>query len=68
MKPTDNADLTTTRFAAPTCADSLCEIAGRNRAVAARLREEAAKLLKLADVLEANASIATAVAAQTFNE
>jgi hypothetical protein len=67
MNPRNAPTLTTTRFAAPTCADSLCEIAGRNRAVAARLREEAAKLLKLADALEANASVATAVAAQTLS-
>jgi hypothetical protein len=60
--------LTTTRFTASTCADRLCEIAGRNRAVAARLREEAAKLLKLADALEANASVATATAAETLTE
>lgn len=68
MKPTVVPGATVTTFEAPTCTDRLCELAGRDRAVAARLREEAAKLLKLADGLEANASIATAAAAETLTD
>lgn len=45
------------------CVDRLCEVAGRDRAVAARLREEAARLLKLAEALELNAVIGTSAAA-----
>ncbi len=58
----------TTIDKASRCIDRLCEVAGRDRAVAARLREEAAKLVKLADGLEANASIATTAAAQTLTD
>lgn len=68
MKSTIAPDTTATTVAAPTCADRLCEVAGRDRAVAARLREQAAKLLKLADGLEANASIAAATAAATLTD
>lgn len=66
MKSTIAPNTTATTFAAPTCADRLCEVAGRDRAVAARLREQAAQLLKLADGLETNASIAVATAAATL--
>lgn len=44
-------------------AEQLFEITGRDRAVAARLRDEAARLLRLAETLELNAAIATAAAA-----
>lgn len=44
------------------CTDSLCEIAGRDRAVAAQLRAQAAKLIKLAETLEVNSSIASSAA------
>jgi hypothetical protein len=54
--------------ATPTCADRLCELAGRDRAVATRLRDGAARLLKLADALEANGSIAVAAAADILAE
>jgi hypothetical protein len=50
------------------CVDRLCEVAGRDRAVATRLREQAAKLLKLADGLDRNASIATSAAAETLTD
>lgn len=66
MKSTIAPKSTATRVAAATCADRLCEVAGRDRAVAARLREQAAQLLKLADGLETNASIAVATAAATL--
>ena len=51
-----------TTVASP-CADTLCEIAGRDRVVGVRLREEAARLIRLAEALETNASIATHSAA-----
>jgi hypothetical protein len=68
MKSTIAPNATATRVAAPTCADRLCEVAGRDRAVASRLREQAAQLLKLADGLETNASVAAATAAATLTE
>ena len=54
--------------AAPTCADRLSALAGRDRAVATRLRDEAAKLLRLAEALEANSGIANAAAADMLVE
>ncbi len=47
----------------PPCVDRLCEVAGRARAVAASLRDQAERLLKLAEALELNAAIGTAAAA-----
>ena len=47
----------------PSCTDRLCEVAGRDRVVAAALRDQAARLLKLAEGLEVNAAIGTAAAA-----
>ncbi|RMB75637.1 hypothetical protein AYK61_02550 [Rhodococcus sp. SBT000017] len=44
------------------CTGQLCEIAGRDRAVAAQLRAQATKLVKLAEVLESNSSIASSAA------
>lgn len=49
---------------APTCVDRICELTGRDRAVAEQLRQQAARLLKLAEVLDTNAAIGTAAAAE----
>lgn len=68
MKSTIAPDTNATTVAAPSCADRLCEVAGRDRAVATQLRQQAATLLKVADGLEANASIAVATAAATLTE
>lgn len=44
------------------CVDQLCEVAGRDRAVAAQLRAQAARLIKLAESLEVNSTIASTAA------
>ena len=55
--PTENSTV-------PPRITGLCELAGRDRAIATRLRDEAARLVKLAEALEANAGIANAAAAE----
>lgn len=50
------------------CTDRLCEVAGRDQAVAAALRAEAAKLLKLAETLELNGSLAVSAATDLIGE
>lgn len=50
------------------CTDRLCEVAGRDQAVAAALRAEAAKLLKLAEALELNATLAVSAATDLIAE
>lgn len=58
----------TTAAGVSPCAEQLFEITGRDRAVATRIRSEAAKLIRLAEALEINANIATAVAADGMAE
>lgn len=48
----------------PSCVDRICELTGRDRAVAEQLRQQAARLIKLAEALETNAAIGTAAAAE----
>lgn len=52
----------------PPCVDRLCEVAGRDRVVAAALREQTARLIRLAEGLEINAAIGTAAAADLLAE
>ncbi|OLT32205.1 hypothetical protein BJF84_03595 [Rhodococcus sp. CUA-806] len=44
------------------CANQLCAVAGRDRAVAQQLRAQAAKLIRLAETLETNSTIASSAA------
>ncbi|MEV6656449.1 hypothetical protein [Nocardia fluminea] len=50
------------------CAARLHELSGRDRAVALRLRRQAADLLRLATVLETNSAIADNAAADLLAE
>ncbi len=51
-----------------TCVDKLCEVAGRDRVVAQKLRSQAATLLNLAEALEINANIGTAAAVEMLGD
>ncbi|ULN32584.1 hypothetical protein [Mycolicibacterium smegmatis] len=61
--PTDIAAAPDETSETTPCVDRLCEVAGRDRAVAAALREQAARLIRLAEGLEINAAIGTSAAA-----
>lgn len=50
------------------CSSKLCEVAGRDRAVAASLRAEGQRLLRLAEALETNSVIAHHAAAALLED
>lgn len=65
---TNTATANTVNDEDSTCVSHLCEVAGRDRVIAAKLRTQAATLLNLAEALEINANIGTAAAADMLGD